>query len=379
MRQSPLENRFLESSSDGQTLTVSLRDDWLFGNAADLKQSLEEIGTRAPGAVLFKCGGLQNIDLAGAWILFRKARQFEAVGNKAEFTGFKAAHFKFLDSITRLREKPKLDGTLDRPASLPEALRENLESVGKATAEQLQDVGLIANTVLKGITHPSRLAFRETLRQVDETGFRAVPIVALMGFLMGVVLAYQGATQLTKFGAQIFVVDLVTVAMLREMGVVLAAIMVAGRSGSAFAAALGSMQLNEEVDALRVMGLDPNQVLIAPRIVGLLVAMPLLGVIADVAGLAGGLMLCAVVLDISAMQFISRAGEAAGLTEIMVGLVKAPVFALLIGAVGTLRGLQVEGSAEELGRLTTVAVVQAIFLIILADAVFTVVFAQLGI
>jgi phospholipid/cholesterol/gamma-HCH transport system permease protein len=163
------------------------------------------------------------------------------------------------------------------------------------------------------------------------------------------------------------------------MGVLLAAIMVAGRSGSAFAASLGVMQLNEEIDALRVMGLNPNQVLVVPRILGLLVALPLLTVLSDLAGLAGGMLLSTTVLDIGPIQFLERVTNVADVETFMVGFVKAPVFALLIGAVATLRGMQVRSSAEQLGRLTTVAVVQAIFLIILADGVFTVIFVRYGI
>jgi len=171
---------------------------------------------------------------------------------------------------------------------------------------------------------------------------------------------------------------LVTISVLREMGVIMAAIMVAARSGSAFAASLGVMNLNQETDALRVMGLNPNQVLVLPRILALLIALPLLTVLSDVAGLAGGMLLSTTVLDISATQFLERMTGGADLQTFMVGMSKAPVFALLIGGVATLRGLQVKSSAEELGRLTTVAVVQSIFLIILADGVFTVIFARYG-
>ena len=216
--------------------------------------------------------------------------------------------------------------------------------------------------------------------------FALDPPLSQFGFLSTIfpnrhflVLAYQGATQLEKFGAEIFVVDLVTIGILREMGVILTAIMVAGRSGSAFAASLGAMKLNEELDALQVMGLSPNQVLVAPRVVGLLIALPLLTGIADVAGLAGGLVLCTTVLDMTATQYVHRAIESASTAHLWVGLSKAPVFALLIAAVGTLRGLQVSGSAEQLGRLTTTAVVQSILLIMLVDAAFTVLFSRLGI
>jgi len=258
-------------------------------------------------------------------------------------------------------------------------IRRGLESLGRAATSGLQDIGFITTTVLQGITRPSALAFRETVRQVYQTGVQAIPIVCLISFLMGVVVAYQGATQLAKFGADVFVADLVTISILREMGVIMAAIMVAGRSGSAFAASLGVMKLNEELDALRVMGLDPNQVLVAPRVLGLIVALPLLTGFANLSGLAGGLFLSTAVLDISTVQFIDRAAASADLTTLFVGLVKAPVFAFLIGAVSTLRGLQVDSSAEQLGRLTTIAVVQSITLIVAADALFTFVFVRLGI
>jgi len=258
-------------------------------------------------------------------------------------------------------------------------VRLGLESLGSAAMSGLQDIGFIATTVLQGITRPSALAFRETVRQVYQTGVQAIPIVCLISFLMGVVVAYQGATQLAKFGADVFVADLVTISILREMGVLMAAIMVAGRSGSAFAASLGVMKLNEELDALRVMGLNPNQVLVAPRVLGLIIALPLLTGFANLSGLAGGMFLSTAVLDISTVQFIDRAAASSDLTNLFVGLVKAPVFALLIGAVSTVRGLQVNTSAEQLGRLTTVAVVQSITLIVIADAVFTFVFVRLGI
>jgi phospholipid/cholesterol/gamma-HCH transport system permease protein len=196
---------------------------------------------------------------------------------------------------------------------------------------------------------------------------------------MGLVLAYQGANQLAQFGAQVFVADLVTVAMLREMGVLLAGIMVAGRSGSAFAAAIGVMKLNEEIDALRIMGLEPNRILVAPRVIALLVSLPLLTVLGMLAGIAGGFLLATTMLDISAAQYLERTAGAAKVSDFVVGIVKAPFFALLIAGVATLRGMQVSASADQLGRLTTTAVVQGIFLIILADAVFTIVFSSLGV
>ncbi len=371
---------YFEYQRESDALTISLKEDWTFSHASELDKALRDIQGDDAQQITFQCGGLQNIDLAGAWVLFRKSQEFESEGRQTQFLGFKAADFKFLKNITDIRDSAVAAQASDSGvAADPGRLVQLLERVGRAAASGIEDVGRIAQAVLSGVVHPSRLALTETIRQIEHTGARAVPIVALISFLMGLVLAHQGANQLAEFGAEVFVADLVTVSMLREMGVLLAGIMAAGRSGSAFAASIGVMKLNEEIDALRVMGLNPNQILIAPRVIGLLISLPFLAVVGTLAGIVGGLTLSTLVLDISAVQYIERTADAAEIQDFLVGLVKAPVFALLIAGVGTLRGIQVSASAEQLGRLTTTAVVQAVFLIILADAVFTVVFSSLGI
>jgi phospholipid/cholesterol/gamma-HCH transport system permease protein len=237
--------------------------------------------------------------------------------------------------------------------------------------------GRIAAVFGRSFAHVRSLRIPSIVRHVQETGVSAIPIVSLIAFLISVVVAYLGAQQLARFGATIFVVDLVTIAVLREMGVLLTAIIIAGRSGSAFAAEIGEMQLNEEVDALRAMGMSPVELLVLPRILGLIIALPCLTIIADVMGLAGGGLLSLVSLHIPLAQFIIRLREALSPTTFWAGLVKAPVFALLIGMVGCYRGMQVRESARELGRFTTVAVVQSIFLVIFADAAFAVLFVQI--
>jgi len=231
----------------------------------------------------------------------------------------------------------------------------------------------------RAFLHLRHLRLPSLVRHVYETGVYAIPIVSLIAFLISVIIAYMGAQELRKFGAEIFVVDLVTVGVLRELGVLLTAIIVAGRSGSAFAAEIGVMKLNEEVDALDAMGFRPIEVLVLPRVLGLVIAMPLLTIIADAVGLAGGALLCRWLLDIPIAQYLARVEEAIAPTTFWVGIIKAPVFAFLIAFVGTLRGIQVRGSSRELGRLTTVAVVQSIFLVILADALFAVVFMEFDI
>ena len=229
----------------------------------------------------------------------------------------------------------------------------------------------------ESFARPKALRLPSVTRHIQETGIQAVPIVALIAFLISIIVAYLGSQQLARFGAEIFVVDLVAISTLREMGVLLTAIIVAGRSGSAFAAEIGVMQLNEETDALRTMAMNPVEFLVVPRVLALIVALPLLTIMADAMGLAGGGLLSMLKLHITWPQFVGRVRDSLAPTTFWAGLVKAPVFALIIAMVGTFRGMQVRESARELGRLTTVAVVQSIFLVILADAFFAILFVQL--
>jgi phospholipid/cholesterol/gamma-HCH transport system permease protein len=368
---------YLTVQREKEILKIELKNNWIFRNLNDLQHNLDNIETNAEKRVEFRCGGLKDFDLAGAWILYERAMDFEELGLTADFEGFRASHFKFLQHIIDIAaQKEYIPGFFDPQPHHP--VRDGIRTLGKNTIEAVDSVGYIARAVLNGIKRPSRLVVGETIRQVHATGVAAIPIVMMVCFLMGIVLAYQSARQLEQFGANIFMVDLVANSIFRELGVLLAAIMVAGRSGSAFAAALGTMKLSEEIDALRVMGLNPNQVLIIPRVLGLMIALPLLTVFANAAGLLGGAFIGATVLDINWLAFSDRLALTIDTNDVLVGLTKAPVFAFLIAVTGTLRGMQVKGSAEELGRLTTVAVVQSIFLIIVADSLFTVIYARIG-
>jgi len=250
---------------------------------------------------------------------------------------------------------------------------------GRDFVSDLSFLGRMAVTALGALTSWKRLRPISIARHVYDTGITAIPIVSLIAFLISVIVAYMSAQQLRNFGATVFVVDLVTIGVLRELGVLLTSIIVAGRSGSAFAAELGSMKLNEEVDALYATGVDPFEVLVLPRILGLVIALPLLTIIADVIGLAGGALLCRFLLDMPLTQYVTRVQESITPTTFWVGLFKAPIFAMLIAMAGCYRGMQVRDSSRELGRLTTLAVVQAIFLVIFADAVFAVLFLEMGI
>jgi phospholipid/cholesterol/gamma-HCH transport system permease protein len=376
-RQAPRIEPELDQAATGHGLELRLSGDWCFTSLEAMERLLGAIEPAAQPRVVLRCTGLTRLDLAGALLLRRAAADLSADGAAVVVQGCEAVHRRLLDLVERWPgdvPAPRRTGSegLGR-------VRVAVEALGATTVGAVSDIGRIAARTCRGFTRPSRLAFRETLLQIDAAGVRAIPIVALVAFLMGVVLAYQGAIQLAMFGAELLTVDLVAIAMWREMAGLLAAIIVAGRSGSAFAATLGSMQLREEIDALRVIGVDPLSALVAPRMAALLVALPVLTVMADVMGLLGAWALSLATLDITTAQFLSRLQIAVDLNDFLVGLVKVPVFAVIIAGIGTLRGMEVQHSAEELGRQTTRAVVESITAVIVADAVFSVIFAELGI
>jgi phospholipid/cholesterol/gamma-HCH transport system permease protein len=369
---------YFSTAPEPDRLVVQVRGEWLFEHVGELEEASLAIRDAANQPhVEFRCDGLEEIDIAGAWVLYDRAQQLREEGRTTAFEGFQAAHFKFLQHIidaAAIREHSEhLD---DRKPLHP--IRASLEGIGKAVTHGVTDTGQVARWFGEGFRLPGRMMIDETLRQVHQAGVQAIPVVMMITFLIGIVLAYQGASQLERFGAQVFVVDMVSIAIVREMGALLAAIMVAGRSGSAFAAALGTMKLNEEVDAMQVMGLNPTHQLVLPRIFALIIALPALTLFANLAGLAGGALVTIVSLDVSTVQFVERVGQSTDMNDYLAGLIKTPFFALLIGAVGTLRGMQVQRSAEELGLKTTQAVVLSIVLVICADAFFTTVFTRIG-
>ncbi len=239
-------------------------------------------------------------------------------------------------------------------------------------------VGLTIETGLRLLWQPRRWRLTAGAAQLESTGLDAVPIVALLSFLVGAVVAFLGATVLQTFGASLYTMHLVGYAFLRELGVLLAAILVAGRTASAFAAQIGAMRANEEIDALRVMGLDPIELLVLPRVLALLVALPILGLVATGAGVAGGMLVCALKLDISPTMFLSVFEQTIGLRHFLIGISKAPVFAFLIAVIGCLEGFRVTGSAQSVGEHTTSAVVQSIFVVIVVNAVAALFFMELG-
>jgi phospholipid/cholesterol/gamma-HCH transport system permease protein len=321
-------------------------------------------------------GAVESLDTAGAWVLYRTVRDLRAHGVAAEIVGARPAHATLIERIARSDQGP----APRRPH--PNPMVALLERTGRALVHALAEMGgllsflgVSATAQVRVWVHPRRIRFIALFSQIERTGLDAMPIVGLLAFLIGVVTAYQGADQLRRFGAEIFTVNLVGISVLREMGVLLAAIMVAGRSGSAFAAQIGTMQVNEEVDAMRTIGLDPIEVLVLPRVWALVIALPLLTVWADLAGVVGGQLMAWATLDIPAVQFYERVRNVVPLWAFWVGMIKAPVFGLLIALIGCREGLHVSGSAESVGLHTTRAVVFSIFLVIVADAAFSIFFS----
>jgi phospholipid/cholesterol/gamma-HCH transport system permease protein len=364
---------------NGDTLEVELAGSW---RGADLHAIDAELAAQSfAGARELKVTIPESVslDLAGAWRLREWLKAAEAAGLTVQLPDQPPGQLELIDAtLAGKRSRP--------PPSSSEPAFEPVSALGKQVTRRFQALKLALDFIgracvsfARACTSWHRLRPASIARHVYETGVTAIPIVSLIAFLITLIIAYIAAQQARQYGAEIFVVDIVTVGVLRELGVLLTAIIVAGRSGSAFAAEIGAMKLNEEVDALHAIGVDPHEVLILPRVIGLVIAMPLLAVIADGIGLTGGALLCKWLLDMPLVLYLERVQDAIAPTTFWVGIIKAPVFGLLIALSGTYRGLQVRDSSRELGRLTTLAVVQSIFLVIFANAIFAIAFWQLDI
>ncbi len=335
------------------------------------RKSLQQAKRRSARAL--DLAKLTTLDTPGALFLCGLADK------GVELTGLRAEHQALLGLICGLELKP-----LPKPPTVPR-WREIVTDLGKGADEALRDtldiitfVGRVASAVGHALVHPRSLRLPSISRQVAETGVNALPIIGLMAVMISVVIGYQGVAQLRPYGGEDFTINLVAVSVLREMGVLITAIMVAGRSGSAFTAEIGVMKAREEVDALNVMGMEPMEMLVVPRVVGLIITLPLLTFFSDIMGLLGGGMISHSLLDVSAVQYIDRVHHAVDGSDLFVGLVKAPIFAFFIAVTGCMHGLRVSGSAESVGRETTRAVVKSIFLVIVLDALFSILFDKLG-
>ena len=318
--------------------------------------------------------GIDHIDTVGAWLIHRFAAEHDAdvIGIDAD-TDHLLSQVAHADQPVAMR--PAHVGSLTRVVS---EIGAAVEQTGRTLYGLLGFLGATLIALWHVTTHPKRFRFNAVVQRFEVVGVSALAIIGLMSFLIGVVIAQQGAVQLAQFGAEFLTVNLVGRITLRELGVLMTAIMVAGRSGSAFAAQIGTMKLTEEVDAMRTIGVSPMEALVLPRVLATVIMMPLLGMYASIVAIIGGGLLCWITLGIPPVTFVQRLREVVPITDLYVGLVKAPVFGLIIAVAGCFQGMLVEGDAEQVGTRTTAAVVQAIFLVIVIDAFFAVFFTSIG-
>lgn len=353
---------------------------WTIAECARLDRELSALELGG-GDLAIDATQLSRLDSAGAWLLLRTRRATEAAGGKVSRFDVPALYQPLIENLNQEHEAEP------HKSRVPSGFRGRLYKIGRATMHAghqgvsiLGYLGRVTVETGEAIAKPKHnLRIAAIFHQIEETGINALPIVGLLSFLIGVVLAYQGADQLERFGAEIFTINLLGVGLLREIGGLITAIIVAGRSGSAFTAHIGTMRVNEEIDAMQTMGLNTVDTLVLPRIIALVITLPLLTFYADIMGLIGGAMMCYFQLDITIPVFLRQLNEAVDVNTLMVGLIKAPVFAFAIALVGCYEGFQVERNAASVGQLTTRAVVESIFLVIVLDAAFSVMFSVLGI
>jgi len=322
---------------------------------------------------------VSELDTLGAWLLEKLSRRVATSGHRAEVVGVADNYAGLIEELRQVnRRDPK-------PVPARNPLLVKLDEVGRAATSTTEDViiflqmlGSLAFALIRVLRRPRSLRLTSLVYQLYKVGWQAIPIMVLITFLIGAIIAQQGFFHFRKFGAESYVVDMVGILVLRELGVLIVAIMVAGRSGSAYTAELGSMKMREEIDALSTMGLDPVEVLILPRIIALVCALPILSFIGSMAALYGGGLVAQFYGDMSPAIFLARLHDAVSVTSFKVGIIKAPFMALAIGIVACSEGLRVKGSAESLGRQTTTSVVKSIFLVIVLDGLFAVFFASIG-
>jgi phospholipid/cholesterol/gamma-HCH transport system permease protein len=351
--------------------------DWTVRHLNGITERLRRLPWPA-GDLQFDLGGIRRMDTGGALLLYQLRQQLEGQGHPVRFLNLSEEAGGLLELVA--------DTAAGLPATPPPVETPALEALGRRSIDSLNtSVGMLAfigATALAGgrlLLQPLRIRWSAIAHELGEAGHKALAIVGLLAFLLGVVIAYQGGVQLRQYGASIFVADLVGLSMLRELAPILTAIIVAGRTGSAYTAQIGTMQVTEEVDALKVMGVPPQELLVLPKLLALLIALPLLTVYADVMGVFGGMVMASAQLDIAFATFMDRLDVALTLDSYLVGVGKAPVFAAVIATIGCYQGFQVHGSAESVGRRTTISVVQSILAVIVIDAAFSVVLSYLGI
>jgi len=362
-------------------IVLSLSGVWAVPTAAALSRQIAELALPSQDRIAIDLAQVSVMDTSGAWLIHGLMVELKKNGADPVLENLKDQHAPLMHLVEGAVAEP--DESIH---SKPTSVLRLLEITGEATISALSKgreltnfVGMLTVSFLRAVKSPSRLRPISIVNQLELTGLRAIPIIGLLSFLIGVTLAYLMADQFRAYGLDVFTVNVLGIFVLREAGVLITAIVIAGRSGSAFTAEIGTMKVNEELDALRTLGLDPVEVLVLPRVLALVITLPFLAFWADLMGLLGGGMMTMLVLDMTPLQFVQQLKEAVNLKTFMVGLVKAPVHAYIIAVVGCFEGFKVQRSAESVGKQTTTSVVEAIFLVIVATAAFSVMFSVLGI
>ncbi|MBI3702932.1 MAG: MlaE family lipid ABC transporter permease subunit [Rhizobiales bacterium] len=376
-----MSDMLLEGKAQGGQLKLAGAGAWTAQNARALEALIDGETARAGKLrqVDIDMRGVERLDTFGAWLLERLVRDFSARGCQTSVSGLREDYRALIDELHAV--KPEQAPAHGNGQSLTYALGsigQSIAAIGESFTAFINMLGALVAVVGRVALRPRGFRFTSLVHQLDNVAWRAVPIILLITFLIGCIIAQQGLFHFRKFGADIYVVDMVGILVLREIGVLIVAIMVAGRSGSAYTAELGSMKMREEIDALRTMGFDPIEVLILPRIVALIIGVPILTFLGSMAALYGGGIVCWLYGGIDPDIFLSRLKEAITIDHFKVGMIKAPFMAMIVGVVASVEGLAVKGSAESLGLQTTASVVESIFLVIVLDGLFAIFFASIG-
>jgi phospholipid/cholesterol/gamma-HCH transport system permease protein len=375
-----VDSSLLEVSVKDGRLALAAGGAWTADHANDLERLVEAAIQRSAQAavVSIDMGRVERLDTFGAWLLERLVRGFAAAGHETKVVDL-PEHYQELvaeaQHVNRVEASPARKPMF---ATLLNALRRGALALGYDLLQIIQMLGAVSVAGARCLVRPWTFRFTSAIHHLDRVGLRAVPIIFLITLLLGGIIAQQGLFHFRRFGIEIYVIDMVGILVLRELGVVMVSMMVAGRSASSYTAELGSMKMREEIDALRTMGFDPMEILILPRVVALVVALPALAFIGAITALFGAFLVCWLSAGMSPEIFLARLRDAISIDDFIVGMVKAPFIALMIGIVASVEGLSVEGSAESLGLHTTDSVVKSIFLVVVLDGLFAVFFAAVG-
>ena len=370
----------LERIAKGNALALCATGTWTASFAPVLERMVADAEKLAGGSqsIFIDVSEVAKLDTFGAWLIERLRRSLTQGAVEAQIAGLSANYSSLVDEVRRVSATPVVDTSAVTITGMLEQIGRAVAGVAGTVAGLIDMLGAVLAAGARTLIHPRSFRLTSTVHHLEQVCWRAVPIVVLITFLIGCIIAQQGIFHFRRFGADIFVVDMLGVLVLREIGVLLVAIMVAGRSGSAYTAELGSMKMREEIDALRTMGFDPIEVLVLPRMLALVLALPILAFLGAMAALYGGGLVAWLYGGVDPEAFLLRLRDAISIDHFIVGIVKAPVMAAVIGIVACVEGLAVQGSAESLGQHTTASVVKGIFFVIVMDGVFAIFFASIG-